>query len=225
MSKVVTCKSCGAENDIIFEDCIYCRSTLDRNELEIVSNEDLVSNASSWIEKIHEDRIKISSVNGKGKKVQKNIQNSEIKSYARKYLSILQYRSLRNPELNTICMELSNRFTSVSKRHGLRLPLIGAVFFVLMLMFIIIGLCSENSVDKKKDREVKRIEVITNEVSNLIKNNDYANALIKAEQITWTYDLSSWSSREDSLLVNKYDNQRNEIKKTIIKLMEENSRE
>lgn len=216
MSRVVTCKSCGAENDVIFESCIYCGSILDNNSLDVIPNEELVSNAASWIETIQENSVSLDSVNSDGKKVHRYLSNSEIKGYAKKYLSILQYRALRNPELNKTCEELSNRFSAISKKR-FRVPIIVLISMLLFPLFIFyIGISSQNS---GANNEKERINEVTEEITTLIEKKEYEKAIIKVDQITWKYKPKVFPGEAE-----KTDQQRDNLRETILLLMEQDKR-
>ncbi|MDD3523374.1 MAG: hypothetical protein PHQ41_01600 [Candidatus Cloacimonetes bacterium] len=213
MARTLACKSCGAENDVIFERCIYCGSTLDNNDLEVVSNEDLVSNAASWIEKIHEERVRLSSTNSNGNIVRTALGNGEIKAYAKKYLSILQYRALRYPELNQVCDGLSKRFTEVSKKYrNMWIYFVGgfSLFWAILLFLVILP--SEKS--DAKNAEALRINKVAEEVSALIDKNEYQTALIKIDQITWQYEPDRFQEE-----AKQTDKQRENLRETIMLLM------
>lgn len=144
MSKVVTCKSCGAENDVIFEACIYCHNPLPKTDVDLITNEELVSNASSWIEKIHEDVLYLTSMDNSGKKIDSFLTNAEIKAHAKKYLSMLQYRAIRYPELLQICNSLESRFSEVSASYKKMMTKISVGLGVgIPLMVILVSLLSK----------------------------------------------------------------------------------
>lgn len=210
MARTLACKSCGAENDVIFERCIYCGSTLDNNDLEVVSNEDLVSNAASWIEKIHEEQVQLSSTNSNGNIVRTALGNGEIKAYAKKYLSILKYRALRYPELNQICDGLSKRFDDVSKKYRNKMiaTIGGVIIMCLAIVFFIITLKTD---DKK---EAMRINQVAEEISILMANKEYEKALVKVDQITWQFEPDEYTEE-----AKQTDKQRENLRETILLLM------
>ncbi len=210
MARMVTCKSCGAENDVIFERCIYCGSTLDNNDLEVVSNEDLVSNAASWIEKIHEEQVQLSSTNSNGNIVRTALGNGEIKAYAKKYLSILQYRALRYPELNQVCDGLSKRFTEVSKKYrNMWIAIAAGLVLLWSVLFIVLS-----GIKTDDQKEALRINKAAEEVSTLIGNKEYEKALIKIDQITWQYEPDEYPEE-----AKQTDKQRENLRETILLLM------
>lgn len=212
MAKAITCESCGATNDVIFDFCLYCNKPLDNADMDTISNEDLFSMASEWVEKIHNEHIEVTSENKNGRMVKKLLDNGEIKSYAKKYLYILKYRAIRSPELNPLIDGLETRFSEVSKTYkknivGIVLGIfIGSFVFFLLLNFLLQS--SDNDAIESK-RINKKIE----QVSELIANKNYDEALIQVEQVKWNY-LPEKRKKE----VENTDKQREELKSTILML-------
>ena len=105
MSATKTCPSCGAENDVIFTNCLYCKTSLPKVDLNSISNEDLILNAGEWVGKarqydytIEKNDSNANYFTGKGVHITK-IMNAEMVGNAEKYLSLIQVRSISNPNL------------------------------------------------------------------------------------------------------------------------------
>ena len=105
MSSTKVCPTCGAENDVIFTNCLYCKSSLPKVDPKSISNEDLIMNAGEWVGKArqHDYSIRINDQNanewtGKGINFIK-IKNADIVGNAEKYLSLIQIRAISNSNL------------------------------------------------------------------------------------------------------------------------------
>lgn len=100
MSSTKKCKNCGAENDLLLTNCLFCKSSLPQADINSISNEDLILNAGEWVGKVgqnYEEVTKDFNVwTGKGRI---EISANQIEGLALKYLSLLQVRSLNNPNL------------------------------------------------------------------------------------------------------------------------------
>jgi len=55
MSATKTCPSCGAENDVIFTNCMFCKTSLPQIDMNSISNEDLILNAGEWVGKARQN--------------------------------------------------------------------------------------------------------------------------------------------------------------------------
>ena len=50
MKATKECHSCGAPNDLLFSNCVFCKAPLPLDENSL-TNEELIMNASDWISK------------------------------------------------------------------------------------------------------------------------------------------------------------------------------
>jgi len=105
MSATKTCPSCGAENDVIFTNCMFCKTSLPQVDMNSISNEDLILNAGEWVGKARQHDYNLerkdSNANvwtGKGIHVTQ-IKNADIVGNAEKYLSLIQVRAISNSNL------------------------------------------------------------------------------------------------------------------------------
>ena len=105
MSATKVCPTCGAENDVIFTNCLYCKTSLPKVDMNSISNEDLIMNAGEWVGKarqhdyhIRRDDADSNEWTGKGIHVI-HIKNAEMVGNAEKYLSLIQVRSISNSNL------------------------------------------------------------------------------------------------------------------------------
>ncbi len=141
MGATKTCPSCGAENDLIFTNCLFCKTSLPQVDLNSISNEDLILNAGEWIGKVGSAYDYITehynSWNDSGRiRMSANI----VEGTAQKYLSLLQVRAINNQYLMTIYSDLKNEYDN--KRKGLLYKIgggdkkMGIVFVLFIAMFI-----------------------------------------------------------------------------------------
>lgn len=220
MPKVNTCKACGADNDIIFDNCVFCKKPLERVDYNGLSNEELISNAAEWIQKTREDSIRIPRQDGRSAFYESLnpiiLSNGEIRGFAGKYLSMLAYRASQNTELADIYNQLNKEFAKkrISTKKMIVFLGMGALFLGLFFMSNI-GTTEEKTEAKDRMTEKTRIEQVNKEIEILIDNKDYEKALIKAEEIMWSYKPGT-----DSVAVEQYNQQRESIKSTINQLLE-----
>lgn len=117
MSATKKCKNCGADNDPLMSVCIFCKSPLAEVDVNSISNEDLILNAGEWIGKVGSDfehmTEKFNAWTGKG---MIKISANQLEGLAQKYLSLLQIRSLNNPNLQLAYSDLKKEFDN--KRSG-----------------------------------------------------------------------------------------------------------
>ena len=141
MGATKTCPSCGAENDLIFTNCLFCKTSLPQVDLNSISNEDLILNAGEWIGKVGSAYDYITehynSWNDSGRiRMSANI----VEGTAQKYVSLLQVRAINNQYLMTIYSDLKNEYDN--KRKGLLYKIgggdkkMGIVFVLFIAMFI-----------------------------------------------------------------------------------------
>ena len=105
MSATKTCSTCGAENDGISTNCLFCKTSLPRIDLNSLSNEELVLNAGEWVGKArqHDYVISKNDYNANvwtGKGIHKiKVNNADMVGNAERYLSLLQIRAISNANL------------------------------------------------------------------------------------------------------------------------------
>lgn len=229
MSSIKSCKACGADNDVIFDNCMYCKKPLERTDVNVISNEELISKTGEWIGKSRSVQIILPPPEGKSAfwaSLNPSIlTNGQIRGYAQKYLSMLAYRASQNHDIKVIYDDLQSKYNHTKTSNPTKLIL--SVIAGLMLVGAIGGIISsvtDNS-DKKdrvllKEKEKQRIEQVISEVRKMTAEKDLNGALLKSSEIMWASNLV-----EDSLLVRQYNLQREEIQKTIQQLKSEEKQE
>jgi len=130
MAATKECPSCGAPNDTILTNCVYCHSNLPVNEdaIKSISNEDLLIYCAEWIGKFEgltSDRSRLISEKQisrmKGfflgslmqlgvKKEDRVINYSTYLEAINKYLTILQIRAISNDIIRPVYEDLKRRF-------------------------------------------------------------------------------------------------------------------
>lgn len=145
MSATKKCTNCGAENDLLLTNCLFCKSSLPHVDPNSISNEELILNAGEWIGKVgskFEHRTEnFNEWTGKGKI---EISSNQIEGMAQKYLSLLQVRSFNNPHLAQAYGDLKKQMDD--KRNSLLYKITGGdksnffwiLFLIAMLSFVII---------------------------------------------------------------------------------------
>jgi hypothetical protein len=144
------CTNCGADNDPIFTNCIFCKTALPVIDLNSLSNEELIMNAGEWIGKLKEGFYTVTTANANmwlGRGIS-NINKAQIQGFALKYLTLIQIRTLSNNNLLNIYNDLKNEYNigvssddAITKKRklGIRLLIGMAIFFIiyaLVLSFI-----------------------------------------------------------------------------------------
>lgn len=169
-----TCPSCGAENDVIFDKCLYCRSPLNQFDMKRISNEDLITNASEWIAKSVSYVEVITDKNEKhfGMVIPHKIimQPHEVRSYAEKYLNLLLYRSADDTNLENIYNKLFSDYQyiksikpkkALSRRSQIFFALAMILIFFLLFVVIfglIVYMTVSQKIDKERNQPQKQIE-------------------------------------------------------------------
>ncbi|MEQ9288694.1 MAG: hypothetical protein RIG77_17365 [Cyclobacteriaceae bacterium] len=146
MQATKECSNCGADNDPILTNCLYCKSPLPDIDIDSISNEDLIMNAGEWVGKVGQAFEHITENynewTGKGKIV---ISANQLEGMAQKYLSLLQVRCMDNPRLQMAYTDLKTEFDN--KRKGLAYKIGGGdkkkgtviiVGLIIMLLILLI---------------------------------------------------------------------------------------
>ncbi|MFW6027047.1 MAG: hypothetical protein ACOCRX_11990 [Candidatus Woesearchaeota archaeon] len=149
MSKIKSCKNCGAENDLLFTNCQFCKSPHPEVDLKSISNEDLVTNAAEWVGRVGTSYT-VTSENantwtGKGIRTYEAPENE---GYAMKYLTLLQVRAATNPSLNGVYNSLKKdfdekknsllgKFGGGDKKKGIAFISVFAILILFMIFLLL----------------------------------------------------------------------------------------
>lgn len=192
MSATKECPSCGAQNDVIFTNCIFCKTALPTNDVNSITNDELVMKASEWVGKSSTPILVIQSSNANewtGKGIVR-MMNAEIVANAEKYLNLLEIRATSNPTLKVthegLRDKLEKNSKSLSKKKVRTLG--GFILAVVILGFIIsIGASFENDAANAYQEKLDKIE---SQIDEAIKEKNYDYALILIEKIVWNHELN-----------------------------------
>lgn len=221
MASIKECPACGAQNDVIFTNCIFCKSSLPRVEENSITNDELVMKASEWVGKSSELMLVIQGPDANewtGKGIVKMMQ-AEIIGNAEKYLSLLQIRSTSNPALSVTYLGLRDKLdknTKIGNKKKFTLPLVLLGLFIVLGFLITLGISSDkNSYNEYQER----LDNFENQIEAAIKEKNYEYALILIEKLVWTHELNLTKNQKKA---EAYDHKRKELKETILILKKDN---
>lgn len=224
MTATKECTSCGSQNDVIFTNCIFCKTALPQVDQNSISNEDLIMKASEWVGKSSEPMLVIEGPDKNewtGKGIVK-IMQAEIIGNAEKYLNLLAVRAMTNPTLAITYQDLKIKLEKNSK-SGSKKKVLRIVFPIILLVVlgIIIGIMSSKE-RNEEEKEINRLDKIELQINDAIKNKDYDNALILTDQLVWRWELQYEKSQRKAL---QYDKQRENLKQSILKFKEQTNKQ
>ena len=221
MSTKKSCSNCGADNDLIFTNCQFCKSPLPETDVKSISNEDLITNAGEWVGKVGTSyTVTAENANAWTGKGFRTYESSEIEGYAMKYLTLLQVRAANNPSLNVVYNSLKNDFDK--KRNSIITRIGGgdkkkAIAFAIIAVMIIAGLIALITPSKpdKYEIEMERLNSIESQVLECIAKKNYDKALILLNGMEYSI---SWSGEGDSIPKRAWRNKKNGYIETIQKI-------
>lgn len=234
------CPSCGAQNDVIFTNCMFCKTALPKVDISAISNDDLLMKVSEWLGKldgVHKYRLgeeyhilirPPKDFRRENKWWNPDIDNGmmrleigEIKGNIEKYLNLLQIRSVNNDYLKTLHKELNEKFYLIShkkeqsKSGGTKTLIWCGIGFVLLMIFV--GFMASGESKEEKER-FSKLDAIEQKIESAIIEKNYEYALIQVEQLNWSWDLNYDSNKQTA---KQYDVKRENYKKLITKLMKD----
>ncbi len=225
MSSGKQCPNCGADNDLLFTNCQFCKTGLPTIDVNSISNEDLLQNAAEWVAKMGMP-FSVSGPNANqwtGKDI-RHYQVNEIAGIALKYLTLLQIRSKNNTELLQTYQELKHLHNSktsgfFTKIGGGNKMLGGLLLFFLVYLITSFAWCTNQcSSDSTYDTEIKRLKSLEQQVVEKTSNKEYDNALILLNGMEYSIH---WSN-SDSLEVNAWRRKKEGYLNTIRELRSKN---
>jgi hypothetical protein len=149
MSATKTCPSCGAENDVIFTNCLFCKTSLPQVDLNSISNEDLILNAGEWVGKARQHDYVISKNDPNanewtGKGVHRiKVNNADMVGNAERYLSLIQVRAISNTNLLPLYESLRRQLEENKTFAASNDPMSKIhkqtkfVFIIILVMFVL----------------------------------------------------------------------------------------
>ena len=220
MAATKECTSCGARNDVIFTNCMFCKTSLPTVDENAITNDELVMKASEWVGKSSEPMLVMQGPNANewtGKGIVKMMQ-AEIIGNAEKYLNLLAVRATSNPTLSITYQGLRDKLDknskSGSKKKVLRIVL---PIIALIILGVFIGIMASNEGDAENTYQEK-LEKVEIQIDEALKDKNYDYALILIEKLVWDHELNLQSNQKKA---EAYDNKRRELKETVLTLKNE----
>jgi|TARA_B110000114_G_C14975404_1_gene350269 hypothetical protein len=220
MAATKECTSCGAQNDVIFTNCMFCKTSLPTVDENAITNDELVMKASEWVGKSSEPMLVMQGPNANewtGKGIVKMMQ-AEIIGNAEKYLNLLAVRATSNPTLSITYQGLRDKLDknskSGSKKKVLRIVL---PIIALIILGVFIGIMASNEGDAENTYQEK-LEKVEIQIDEALKDKNYDYALILIEKLVWDHELNLQSNQKKA---EAYDNKRRELKETVLTLKNE----
>jgi len=220
MAATKECPSCGAQNDVIFTNCMFCKTSLPTVDENSITNDELVMKASEWVGKSSEPELVMQGPNANewtGKGIVRMMQ-AEIIGNAEKYLNLLAVRATSNPTLAVIYQGLRDKLDkntkSGSKKKVLRIAL---PIIALIIVCIFIGIMDSREGDAEKTYQEK-LDKVEIQIDEALKEKKYDYALVLIEKLVWDHELrleKNWKKAE------AYDEKRKELKETVLTLKKE----
>jgi len=134
------CPNCGASNDPVFANCMFCNTPLIKVELSTLSSESIIENCGLWIGRLAgADFEGIHITTGeKGMFKQNHVLLSlgEVKGNVDRYLILLETRVISNPNLEGVLQRLNERYKEALKNCKSNSKN-SKVFIVLAIVFIV----------------------------------------------------------------------------------------
>jgi len=224
MAAIKECISCGAQNDVIFSNCMFCKTSLPTVDQNSITNEELVMKASEWIGKVSEGEIWIEDTSpktglhkliGENKKL---LSTGEMIGFAEKYLNLLAIRGTSNPTLSVTYQGLRDKLDKNSKK-GSKKKIYGNALlaFLSLAVFAFLGYMASREVDaeNKYQENLEKVEI---QIDEALKDKNYDYALILIEKLVWDYELNLNKNQKKA---EAYDKRRNELKETVLTLKKE----
>ena len=213
------CTSCGAPNDIMFTNCVFCKTSLPVIDNDSISNDDLVMLTSDWVSKSSEGLLIIESPKKNewtGEGIVR-MQPGEVWGNAEKYLSLLSIRSISNPTLSNLYIDLKSKFEEnkkISKKNSPIKKMLKIVIpmFLLSSILFYFGISGESN---ELDLYQSKIDDIETKIDNALLEQNYDYALLLIDQLVWDYKLNY---NENKLKSESYEKKRESLKETIYKL-------
>lgn len=239
------CKNCGAENDLLFTNCLFCKTPLPNVDVSSLSNEELIRSTAKWIGYLREESLTLYGLNPNritGKDITV-LKRGQLEGNAREYLTLLKVRSLSSTELLGIYEGLSAEFeknknfeTEEAKRKKstttflknskfgcLGIFVFSVIFPLLLLPFINVDNNRENEIrineELQTDITILKLESDEKEVLQLIELKEYNKALLLLNKIDYLPNKKNLDHR-DSLFMQKWDDKRNKYEKIINSLLQ-----
>ena len=112
MKATKLCQSCGASNDILLNNCMYCGNQLPSKDPNELDDEILIKNCNTWIGLLNASDKRFGAIiDGDGS----YYPHAQVIENATEYLGLLEIRALKNKELLIILSSINLRYQSALK--------------------------------------------------------------------------------------------------------------
>jgi len=230
------CPSCGAGNDPILTNCMFCETRLPEGSLITLPEEDLFFNCLEWLSKYetlieNPDQLKAAQQRDNmsntpfGKLMEFGLGETAV-SYItvvttiEKYINLLEVKSQYSPALKGKIEDIRIRYNlaksklagakKTANRKILFTGLGAGVLFVLLMLFIF-GMASMEKAEIKTENQ--RLENIVLQINNSVATGNLDYAAILCSQLDWHYQ--GLSGNQDEEMDAKWKNKREEMLNTI----------
>lgn len=234
------CPSCGASNDPIFTNCMFCETRLPFKDINSIDEEELLSNCVKWVSKFEtlvidpdllataKQKDKLAN-NPMGKLMElgmtkDSISLSKIKSTTEKYLNLFEVKSQNSPSLKQKVSDLRKRYTAATNeikvsedkmKKKTAYLIFGSVIFIVVMLFA--SNIGSSSHDDAVEKEKQRLENIMTQINTALFEKNYVYAEVLCSQLKWEH-FDSYTSRDTDKLAKKWDEKREEMLNTIIEV-------
>jgi hypothetical protein len=218
MAKNTLCKSCGANNDLLYTICTFCNTPLEAIDINHISDQDLIMNLGEWIGKLEgiDKRLGVTistdSSTGINKKLglqnTKTISYSEICGNIERYLNILKVRANNNLNILVTVQDSEKKYALYKKeaeKNRIKKFLPFIVILITFLLFSIYLIIKPGS-----DEEHEKLQVIETDIENAIMDKNYDKAFLLIERLQWTYEPKFHEAE-----IQMYEQKRNNMKELI----------
>jgi hypothetical protein len=196
MTLGTNCGKCGAPNDPLMVNCIYCKAQLPETDKSKISNEELLANAAEWVGK--SSMIAMSLPPQPGVKVglltDTTIRNEQICALAERYLTILAVRAEGSPVVANQLRILESRLKENRKLPRKKFLTIMGVLLLIITILMSLLFFFEDSDDKP-------LIAIETELNQALDRSDLDRAEILLIKLNYSgykiYKAKAWSNKHD----------------------------
>jgi hypothetical protein len=215
MASSVHCPNCGATNDPIHANCVFCKSPLPRADADQLDNEELIMRAAEWTARASERSITVHEDDPRtgGKRAVRMVK-AEIVGNAKKYLALLSIRAASTPALKPVLVDLEDKLAANERRNPIAstakkiLIGIGAGFAALMVLGAIVS----HYEDEAAAEEIARLRALENQIQAAIDSGKYDRATTMTEGLYWSVD------HKDTFHIRVYDEHQRRLRERIAEL-------
>jgi hypothetical protein len=230
------CPSCGAGNDPILKNCMFCGTRMPQSSIDTLQEEELFSNCIEWLSKYetlveNPDQLNAAQVRDNMSNIpfgkimefgggETAISFITVSTSIEKYINLLEVKSQHSPALKDKIEDIRRRYNSAkiklaeAKKKGSRQALfigLGAgIFLIVALAFLFsINSCEKDEIKKENER----LENIVMQINTSVASGNIDYAAVLCSQLDW--QEQGLSGNQDEKLEEKWKNKREEMLNTI----------